>query len=173
MRNTCCYHVSSLVCCVSIDTANKNSVLKRCKMILNSKIEITRISASVNVFRLHGHLRYSNIELSSPLTRLLALFMDWGYAGSRKRYISNKLTYWKDHFFLLFSTYCYHYYFMFHSSTRYGVSNKKKKKGNEEKDSRLNWVIVEKPQCLFIMSFNWLNLCLRSNICASLFVILT
>lgn len=102
MRNTCCYHVSSLVCCVSIDTANKNSVLKRCKMILNSKIEITRISASVNVFRLHGHLRYSNIELSSPLTRLLALFMDWGYAGSRKRYISNKLTYWKIAFFYFF-----------------------------------------------------------------------
>lgn len=102
MRNTCCYHVSSLVCCVSIDTANKNSVLKRCKMILNSKIAITRISAGVNVFRLHGHLRYSNIELSSSLTRLLVLFMDWGYAGSRKRYISNKLTYWKIAFFYFF-----------------------------------------------------------------------
>ena len=43
------------------------------------------------------------------------------------------------------------------------------KKGNEEKDR----VTVKKTQCLFTLPFKRLNLRLRSNICASSFVIIT
>ena len=68
--------------------------------------------------------------------------------------------------------YYYHYYFMFHSSTRYGVSEKSKTK----KRRRERWVELsdfQTTQCLFTLSFKQLNLCLRSNICLSLILILT
>ena len=50
---------------------------------------------------------------------------------------------------------------------------KKKKKRNKEKKDRLNWVTGKRTQCLFTLPFKRLNLCLGSNICSSLFVILT
>lgn len=80
MRNTCLLplsiHFILFVFCVSLDKTNKSLVLKRCKRILSSKIKIVRLYASVNVFRLHDHLRYFKVERSSLVTQPLDLFID-------------------------------------------------------------------------------------------------
>ena len=74
------------------------------------------------------------------------------------------------HYYYCHYYYCYYYYFMFHSATTYGVSKKKRK---QEKDRRLNWVIVKNHNVCSHCPFRRLNLCLRCNICASSDVILT
>lgn len=57
-------HVNSLPCRASFDKITKNLLLKMCKLILSSKIEIKRLSASVNDLGLHDHVRYINVKRS-------------------------------------------------------------------------------------------------------------